>query len=376
MERRMRRRTKVIIGLSVLVVLLVAARLIAPVYILRYVNNTLAGLDGYTGHVSDIELGIWRGAYVIKDVVIEKTTKKEPLPFVSVERADISVHWKALLHGKIVSEIELLSPKLNILAERKPDTQGQQQAKQREKARVANGQETSWQTQIKQLVPLEINRIGIQGGEFHFRDLHSDPKVDVQVRDLEGEVTNLTNSEDLSNDDMVAHAEFHALALRSGKLHLGGRMDPYAEKPTFHLKAELEQLQIKELNDFLKAYANVDAEKGTLSVYSEVDCKNGRFKGYVKPLMRNLQILNWKDEHEGFFGKLWEGVVEVGKDIFENHSKDQVATRIPLSGNIENPDADIIQTLLQVLQNAFIEALHQGLEPSMGDESIAGGKKQ
>jgi hypothetical protein len=367
----MRRRTKIIIGLGVLVVLLVAARLIAPIYILRYVNNTLAGLDGYTGHVSDIELGLWRGAYVIKDVVIEKTTKKEPLPFVSVERADISVHWNALLHGKIVSEIELLSPKLNILAERKPDTQGQKQAKQREKERLSKGQETSWQTQIKQLVPLEINRIGVQGGEFHFRDLYSDPKVDVEVRDLQGEVTNLTNSEDLSNDDMVAHAEFRAVAMRSGKLHLTGRMDPYAEKPTFHLKVELEHLQIKELNDFLKAYANVDAEKGTLSVYSEVDCKNGRFKGYVKPLTHDLQILNWKDEHEGFFGKLWEGVVEVGKDIFENHSKDQVATRIPLSGNIENPDADIIETLLTVLQNAFIEALHQGLEPSIGDKSIS-----
>lgn len=223
-------------------------------------------------------------------------------------------------------------------------------------------------------MPLEINRIGIQGGEFHFRDLHSDPKVDVQVRDLEGEVTNLTNSEDQSND-MVAHAEFRAVAQRSGKLHLSGRMDPYAEKPTFHLKAELEQLQFKELNDFLKAYANVDAEKGTLSVYSEVDCKNGKFKGYVKPLTHDLQILDWKNEHGGFVNKLWQGVVEVGKDIFENHSKDQVATRIPLSGNIENPDADIIQTLLKVLQNAFIEALHQGLEPSIGDESIARQKK-
>jgi hypothetical protein len=371
----MRRRTKVLIGLGVLVSLLIVARLIAPIYILRYVNNTLNGLDGYTGHVADIDLGLWRGAYVIKDVVIEKKTKKEPLPFVSVERVDISVHWNALLHGRVVSEIELLTPKINMLAERKQETKGEQRSKEREKERLAKGQESSWQTQVKQLVPLEINRIGIQHGEFHFRDVYSDPKVDVPVRDIEGEVTNLTNSEK-EDKDMVAHAEFRAVALHSGKLQLTGRMDPYTPKPTFHLKAVMEALQIKELNDFLKAYANVDAEKGTLSVYSEVDCKDGRFNGYVKPLMHDLQILNWKNEHEGFFGKLWEGVVEIGKDVFENHSKDQVATRVPLSGKIENPDADVFQTLLQVLNNAFIEALRQGLEPSMGDESIARRPKQ
>jgi hypothetical protein len=66
-------------------------------------------------------------------------------------------------------------------------------------------------------------------------------------------------------------------------------------------------------------------------VYSELDSKEGRFKGYVKPLLHDLKILRWKDEQEGFFHKLWEGVVEVGKGILENDDKQQVATRIPLS---------------------------------------------
>jgi hypothetical protein len=103
-------------------------------------------------------------------------------------------------------------------------------------------------------------------------------------------------------------------------------------------------------------------------MYSEVDCKKGHFKGYVKPLLRNAEFLKWKDEEEGFFGKLWEGVVEVGKDILENSKEDQVATRVPLSGNIENPDADIIETVLEVLHNAFIQALRRGLEPSLGEK--------
>lgn len=371
----MRRRTKVWLVLGGLVVLLIGARLIAPYYIVRYVNQTLQGLDGYTGHVADIDLGIIRGAYVIKGLEIEKTTKKEPVPFVSIDRVDISVHWGALWHGSIVSEIELLAPKFNMLSERTAETKAENQAEQREKEKLAKGEETSWQTQVKQLVPLEINRIGISQGEFHFRDLYSEPKVDVVVSDIRGEVTNLTNVEK-AGEDMAAHAEFHALANRSGALKLAGRMDPYAQKPTFHLKAQLENLQINELNDFLKAYANVDAEKGRLSLYSEMDCKEGRFKGYVKPIIQDLQILRWKSESEGFFGKLWEGVVQVGKEIFENQDKEQVATRVPLEGKIENPEADVIETLLEVLGNAFVEALRHGLEPTIGDESIARRPKQ
>lgn len=373
--RRLRRSTKIFIALGALVLVLVVARLLAPRIILSYVNKTLQGLDGFSGHVADIDLALWRGAYVIKGVDIQKTTDKEPVPFVSVDRTDISVHWNALLHGNIVAEIELLAPKLNMIAEKKQQNKAENAAQEREASRLAHGQETTWQTQVKQLVPLQINRIGVQQGEIHFRDPYAKPKVDVSLTRIGGEVTNLTNSEDLS-EDMVARAAIEAVALHSGTLKVKASMDPYAEKPTFHLQATAESLQLKELNDFLKAYANVDAEKGTLSVYSEVDAKDGRFKGYVKPILRDVEVLRWKDEQEGFFGKLWEGVVEVGKDILENDEKKQIATRVPLSGNIQNPDADIFQTVLYVLYNGFIEALKRGLEPSIGDMRMAREQKK
>lgn len=366
----MRRSQKVLLALGLVVVILVAARLAAPSIILRYVNQTLQGLDGFTGQVADIDLAIWRGAYVIKGVQIDKTTEKEPVPFVSVERVDISVHWDALLKGHVVGELDLLAPKLNMVAERKKETKAEANTEKREKDRLAEGKETTWQTQVKQLVPLQINRIGLQNGELHFRDPYANPKVDVMVDEVAGEITNLTNSDQLS-ESMVARASIRALALGSGKVKLSGQMDPYAAKPTFHMKAEVEGLKLNELNDFLKAYANVDAESGTISVYSEVGSKDGHFKGYVKPLLRDVQLLKWNNEKEGFFGKLWEGVVDLGKEILENDDKQQVGTRVPLKGDIKNPNADIVQTVLIVLENAFIEALRRGLEPTIGDNAIA-----
>jgi len=354
-------KTKLALGLAAVFVLAVLiARAIAPIYILGYVNRTLDGLDGYSGRVADIDLHIWRGAYEIKGIKIVKTTRKTSTPFVSVDSVDISVHWDALLDGSIVGEIDLYHPVLNFLAEKKQESAAEDQVEQREAKKAAGG-DSSWQTQVKQLVPLDINRIGVHDGEIHYRDVHSEPKVNVYVQRFRGQLTNLTNSEKLSKS-MVATASFKGRALGSGDLTLEAKVDPYKKSPTFKLAAQLENLELKQINDFLRAYVNVDAERGRISVFTEVSASGGRFAGYVKPLVRDLDVLKWKDEQEGVFGKLWEGLVGAGAALFENQKKDQIATKIPFSGKVESPRADIGETVLYVLKNAFIRALQFGLD--------------
>ena len=59
----------------------------------------------------------------------------------------------------------------------------------------------------------------------------------MNVNRLYGEVTNLTNSEELS-DTMVAKAWFRGRALHSGKLRIDATLDPYAKKPAFTVEVE------------------------------------------------------------------------------------------------------------------------------------------
>jgi len=368
----MSRKTKWAVGLAtVFVFAVLVGRAVAPIYILGYVNRTLDGLDGYSGRVADIDLHIWRGAYEIKGIEINKTTRKSTIPFVAVDSVDISLHWDALLEGAIVGEIDLYRPQLNFVAEKKKETKAEDQVEKREAKRAAEG-ESSWQAQVKELVPLDINRIGIHDGEIHYRDPQAQPKVDVYVQQFRGQLTNLTNSQEL-NEDMVATASFKGLVLGSGDLTLDAKVDPYQKSPTFDLQTKLENLKIRELNDFLKAYANIDAESGRISVYTEVAAQKGRFKGYVKPLIRDLDVLKWKDEDEGVFGKLWEGIVGAGAQLFENQGKDQIATKVPFSGKLESPEADIGTTVLYVVRNAWIRALQVGLEGKLAgdDKSLA-----
>ena len=342
---------KVLLGGLVVVVLLVGARLALPYVVLRYVNKTLDELPGYSGSVADIDISLWRGAYQIKGLRVVKTGGHVPVPFVSAWLIDLSVEWKALLDGSIVAEIELFGPKLNFVNADKP-------------AERQTEVDSKWTDTVRELVPFDINRIAIHNGQVHYRDLEAKPRIDIFVQKINAVARNLTNSEKLGGN-LYATFDGKALAMGSGDIKFKGRANPYADEPTFDFNFELDDLELKQLNDFLKAYANVDAEKGTISMDAEFSASGGKFKGYVKPFIDDLQILKWNEEKESFFGKLWEGLVEVASEIITNQKKDEIATRIPFSGDVEAPEAGIWPTIGGLLKNAFLQALRRGLERSI-----------
>jgi hypothetical protein len=54
------------------------------------------------------------------------------------------------------------------------------------------------------------------------------------------------------------------------------------------------------LNNFFKAYGNFDVNDGTLAIFSEVAGKDGCYKGYVKPVIQNLDISGKEDKQDSF----------------------------------------------------------------------------
>jgi uncharacterized protein YhdP len=333
-----------------LLVLLIVGRLALPHIVKSYVNGTLQGLNGYSGGVADIDISLWRGAYQIQNLEIDKTGGKVPVPFVSVETVDLSVEWGALLHGRIVAKIDLYDLKVNFVSAAKP---------QKTQAKV----DESWTDTVKSLVPVDINRVGIHNGQIHYRDFEAKPRVDVFVQKLNATLRNLTNSEKFGKT-LYATFEGSALAMGSGKIDFKGSLDPYASKPTFAFDFSLSDLQLKQLNPFLRAYASVDAEAGTFAMDAAFEASHGKFNGYVKPFIKDLNVLNWKKD-ENVFKKLWEGTVQLMGDLFENHSEGRIATRIPFHGTIDDPSPNLLATLGGILKNAFLKALQRGLEGSV-----------
>jgi hypothetical protein len=354
--RNWSRKKKIIsITLGTLVVLLIVLRIALPYILLRYVNRQLTMIDGYNGHVDDIDVALYRGAYTIKSIKLDKTGGKIPVPFFKADVIDLSVEWSALFNGRIVAEIEVERPMLNFV---KGPTAATSQT----------DIDKSWTTVVDKLIPFKLNRFVIHDGEVHFRDFHSSPKVDIKATKVQVVAQNLSNAKH-AKDKLPSTATASA-AVYDGEARLDMKIDPLTEVPTFDLNARLTTLNITNLNDFLKAYGNFDAEKGTVSLYVEAAAKDKKVTGYVKPIIKDLKVVSWKEDKDNLPKLAWEAVVGAVAWILNNHKKDQIATKAEFTGSIDNPDVDVWVIIGQLLRNAFIQALYPSLENTVNLNAV------
>src|SRR5262249_36630974 len=98
------------------------------------------------------------------------------------------------------------------------------------------------------------------------------------------------------------------------------------------------------------------------ALYSEMHVRQGRVDGYVKPIFRDLKILEASNEHEGLGQKIYEGIVAGAGKILTNPPRDQIATKTDLSGPLAEPHTSILQIAGNLVRNAFFKAILPGLE--------------
>ena len=340
----MKTRSKIALSaLGGVIIALAGFRLYLPTLVRDYVNRELNNIPGYRGHVDDIGIKLWRGAYQIRGAKLEKVSGKVPVPFFSGHLIDLSIQWDALLHRRIVGRIALYRPEINIVNGPTSAT-SQTQVNKR----------SSMQT-IKKLMPFKINRLEVHDGEIHFRDYSRKPKVDIAITRLEAFATNLSNVHS-QNTRLPGHIHATALCFDSGQLQLNMDIDPFNKEPTFELKQSVTGVELTKLNDFLDAYAKIKARSGKISVFTNIAAKDGAYAGYLKPLIKNLKI----DKQSGSDKPLkiaWAwGATVIGK-IFSNPLHKQIATEVPITGRFKKTDVDVFAALGGLLENAYIRAL-------------------
>lgn len=351
MRIRLSKRSKIIIGsiLAVLVIALIAARIYLGVWLLGYVNKTLANIDGYHGSVEDIDIALYRGAYRIHNLKITKKNGNIPAPFVDIKTIDLSLQWSALFRGRIVSDIDLDAPVLTF-------------AKSPSGTVTQTGREVDWDKPIRDLMPIDINVVTFKNGKISYRDFSSTPKVNVYINDMNGELRNLRNVADATTH-LPSKVIINGDSIGNGKLMIRGNMNVLKSIPDMDIDLKLENANLVALTDYSNAYAAIDIKKGTLSVYSELIIKNNRVSGYVKPIASNISLIDLRKTNNPL-KLLWESVSAVVVTIFTNQSTDQFATQIPLEGSLDNIDTNVWSAVGGIIRNAFIDALEKGVDGS------------
>jgi hypothetical protein len=291
-----------------------------------------------------VTLHLWRGAYQIHSINIFKTGGKVPTPFFSANKMDLSLEWSELFHGSLVSKIVMLEPHLNFVS---GPTKEQSQS----------GQENNWGQTLESLVPFKINRLEITNGQVHFQNPYSKPPVDIYLTELFSVATNFTNSRGVTNN-LPAGIVAQGKTLGGGGLNFQIHVNPLANAPAFELTGQLTNVNLVALNDFLRAYGKFDVERGDFALFTSFAAKEGKYDGYCKVFFKDLKVFKWeKEKKKDALEIFWQAIVGTLATAFKNQSKDQLATKIPISGSFGKTDVHVWSTVATLLQNAFVHAL-------------------
>lgn len=322
--------------------LLIIARLCMTPILLRYVVYRVNQIPEYKVNIEDLSIDLYKGSYTLKNVDLHRINKKIPVPFFSAETVEFAIQWGALLHGAIVGKIYTSKPHLNFVM----DPNGNQE-------QLTIDQE--WERAVKALFPLNFNLIKGEQGRLSLQSFTSKPPFKLFLKDINFSITNMQNVE-RSKEQLPSQLEVKAKSMDGAPLNMQGKFNPFTKKPVFYFTASLKAMDMKEANAFLQHYISTDIKQGKFSLYVEAAAKKGKIAGYAKPIVKDLKIINPK-EPMGPVEALYKGALEIVAKVLTNSETKTIATKINLSGNVDDPDTSTLSIVGYLLRHSFIHAL-------------------
>ncbi len=330
---------KILVSMGILLLLV---RLALPYIILRYAEYRLNKTSAYQVTIADLDLHLYKGSYVIKNIQLKKRNQSIPVPFFAAKTVELAVEWPALLTGHFVAQIDIYDPSLNFLVD---------PAGRTEQTSISAG----WQNTVTALFPLNFNRITIHNGQVHLRNFTRQPTYDVYFKNINAQVDNLCNVRK-TQQLLTSSLQVNAKTMDGANFNLHVAFNPVAQQPTFDLDAELQRMQISAINNLLRYYTKIDIQQGLFSLYVEAAAKNGKITGYAKPLIENLKVMA-PHKKTAPITKLYKSAVQAVAKILENPAKKTVATKINFTGKLDDPNISIWPIISNLLKNAFLTAL-------------------
>jgi uncharacterized protein DUF748 len=253
------RRHWMAIGIPIAVLLIIAYTIAFMIDepLRRYTEAKMNhALKGYTARIGKLDFHPLGYSLDLWDVVVTQDAHPDPA-VLRIAHLSASVHWRALLSGRLVGDIELEKPTvyLNLPQARK------------EIADPTPVKERGWQDALEAVYPLKINHFEIRDGDITYVD--EGPFKPLRIRNLELVATNIRNRQ--GKRPYPSDVRFSALVFESGRLSADGQANFLAEpNPTFRGDVELATIELDYFKPITNRY-NLWVDKGVLSAAGHVE---------------------------------------------------------------------------------------------------------
>jgi hypothetical protein len=357
---------RTLIALVALLVLVVTIRIVLDPIAEHYTRKALAEAQGMEGKLESVHVTVFPPGYEIRGLqVVEKPGGTWKRPLFDVERAAVSIYWQRLIRGQIASELRLDEPKIRITQHSEaPD----EVKKEVEKRKPESASDVP--AKLNALLPARVERIEIRRGSFSFRDANSAKQPEIALSRIEMAVENLATRAKLA-EGRPATASLSAVLGKSGDLSGFVSADLFAKQLNIAGNMALRGWQVKELYELEKANAELQTPQGTLDMFAEFKVKNGTISGGVKPVLKNVEV---RPTEDSIGNKIKAWAADTALDLFSDDvpGRDAVATVVPIQGKIDDPQAQVLPTVLSIVRNAFVQGIASGFShlppPRSGDK--------
>jgi len=337
--------------LIVLVAVLLVVRFVGSPVVTHIANRKLAALDDYVGHVGGIHLALWRFTVTATDFTLASRHAPAAEPLVHIKQASLAVAFGSLMKGKLGGHGTVDGMDLAVVKKQTDDLK--RDAK--EKAPEAR----AWIAVIRETFPLEITRFEMENMRISFSDQSTPSAGKLVVDQLKLVATEVTNRSD--GGELPTHVAIQGRVGGTGSLALDLRADPSAELPRFEARMEIKNLTLVPIRDFLISYALIDPSGGTFELFSEISATGGHYDGYVKPFFKDLKFKAVPDPQKNLLQRAATRIAAAVTDALKN-DQGAVATKVPFKGDFAVNEVDLWTTVQNLLRNAFIQSLREGLE--------------
>jgi hypothetical protein len=208
-------------------------------------------------------------------------------------------------------------------------------------------------------VLLRLDKLNILQTTFRFRNEAADPPYRAYLADAQIRLANVSNQ----RAEGIATGNLKGKFLGSGDTAIDFAFWPEGKRLDFDVETRIDGTDMRKMNDLLRTYAGFDVDGGQFSFYAEVKVRRGNITGYIKPLFKDMKVYDAdQDRDKPFFQQVKERLIGGIAWILENRPRQEVATRIKLSGSLDSPQFSTWQAAAGFLRNAFMKAILPGLE--------------
>lgn len=337
------------ITVPIIVAILLGVRLLASPWVTSIVNRKLAALPQYTGRVESVQIALWRGTIAATNFQLLSRGKESDGPVVKVRHATLTIAWMPLFKGKLGGHGGVDGIEVMIVNESGVDDSDKNEPPVRQ-----------WQNVLRDAFPIEITRFEIKDARIAFADRSTHPAAKMEVDEFHLVATNFSNRPE-AGEALPARITVEARVGGTGRLKVDVRADPAETQPHFVATMEIKDLQLVPIHDFLVKNALIDVSRGAFEVYTEINAADGHYEGYIKPFFKDLEFKAVSDPSKNMIQRAAAKVVSAAQDLLKNEN-DQVATKAPFKGDFQNNQVDLWTTIENLLRNAFVQSLREGLE--------------